>query len=248
MAATTGKQTDDVIASFNQSHSLIDLLTAAGYPLGWQRGNVARLSRPGKPKNETSVIVFTDINRSYHHSGNDALYTTGHTRDAFDVWTHITHNGDTKAAWAAAKQEQGKWEAAPVLVFDHKPQSIGSTIRRIVVNKRQDRDILDDTIEAIRTVNAAQNSNPILYARAGILSQVATDENGNHFIRNAEGAVLSSILVHAVDWVKQYRDKTGEIYLDDTSIPERIVKMLEVPTGWAHVPPCLLYTSPSPRD
>ena len=104
---TAGKQTDDVIATFNQSHRMVDLLTQAGYTLSFERGNVARLVRPGGVS--ASVVVFVGDNTSFHHSSSDVLHSE-HSHDAFDVWTHLTHNGDTKAAWTAAKKAQGKWE------------------------------------------------------------------------------------------------------------------------------------------
>lgn len=107
----------------------------------------------------------------------------------------------------------------------------------IVVNKRQDRDILLDAIEVIKQVNELNSTEPILYVRAGLLAQVAADEKNVRYIRNAEGAILSKILVDHVDWMKQYHDKEGMPRLDNAPVPERIVKMLEVVTEWAHVPP-----------
>ncbi len=114
--------------------------------------------------------------------------------------------------------------------------TLNSEFPAIVVNKRQDRDILSDAIDIIRQINERNPKRPILYVRAGILSQIAVDEKGVHFIRNAEGAILSKTLIEQIDWVKQYRDKAGDIYFDDTPVPERIVKMLEVVTDWSHVP------------
>lgn len=109
--ADQDKPTDSVISEFNRTHRIVDMLVAQGYTLGWERPNVARLSRPGRDKGQTSVIVFKDGDKemSYHHSSSDPLYTIGHCLDAFDIYTKTEHKGDAKAAYSAAKREQGKW-------------------------------------------------------------------------------------------------------------------------------------------
>lgn len=105
------KPTDNVIAEFNRTHHIVDMLVDEGYTLGWERPEVARLSRPGRDKGQTSVIVFKSGEKemSYHHSSSDPLYTIGHCRDAFDIFTATEHKGDAKLAYEAAKREQGKW-------------------------------------------------------------------------------------------------------------------------------------------
>jgi len=111
-----GQAQDDVIAEFNRTHRIADLLTAHGYTLSKRNGNLQRLSRPGREANETSIVVsvLAGTERSYHHSTTDALHTDKHARDAFDIWAHLEHAGDAKAAYTAAKKAQGKWtEAKP---------------------------------------------------------------------------------------------------------------------------------------
>jgi putative DNA primase/helicase len=111
--------TDDVIARYNAAVRVGDLLTRNGYTPGQARGRMERYSRPGANEpSQTSVIVWTDANRSYHHSSRDDLYCGdagggGHSRDAFDVLTHLEHGGDTGAAYVAAKKDLGMWEDAP---------------------------------------------------------------------------------------------------------------------------------------
>jgi len=109
-----GKRADDVIAEFNRTHRIADMLTAHGYTVGKHAGSFTRLARPGKPASETSLViaVVNGAERSYHHSTSDALHTDKHARDAFDVWTHLEHGGDAKQAYIAAKQAQGKWTDA----------------------------------------------------------------------------------------------------------------------------------------
>lgn len=111
--AEADQPVDDVIAEFNRTHDLVALLTERGYQIGRRSDTTVRLSRPGRDKDQTSVVVFLDGNtqRSYHHSSSDSLHTGshGHTRDAFDVWTHLQHDGDQAVAYEAAKRLQGKW-------------------------------------------------------------------------------------------------------------------------------------------
>jgi len=106
-----GKRADDVIAEFNRTHPIAALLTAHGYTQGRSSGGLTRLSRPGRAASETSIVIaaVNGAERSYHHSTSDALHTDRHARDAFDVWAHLEHGGDAKAAYRAAKQQQGKW-------------------------------------------------------------------------------------------------------------------------------------------
>ena len=99
---------DDVIETFNQTYSVADILLRNGYTKGSTSADGTRFSRPGRDNSQTSIVIFPN-GRSYHHSGNDVLHTDGHTRDAFDAYTNLEHDGDTKAAYQAAKRQQGKW-------------------------------------------------------------------------------------------------------------------------------------------
>ena len=104
------KTADDVIDRFNAEVKIGNLLLAHGYQLGRTYANIERYSRPGREKGQTSVVVWTDENRSYHHSSSDPLYTNGHSRDCFDVFTRLEHTSDASAAYVAAKKQFGLWE------------------------------------------------------------------------------------------------------------------------------------------
>jgi hypothetical protein len=104
---------DSIIAQFNEAVKVGDLLTQRGYQLGKSFKGIERYSRPGRDKGQTSVVVWTESNRSYHHSSSDALYCGDHSRDAYDVFTQLEHGGDGKAAYMAAKKELGLWEEQP---------------------------------------------------------------------------------------------------------------------------------------
>jgi len=98
------------IVKFNDTIKIGDLLTARGYQLGRKFPSMERYARPGREKGETSVVVWLEDNRSYHHSSSDNLNCNGHSRDAFDVFTALEHNGDTKAAFIAAKKQLDLWQ------------------------------------------------------------------------------------------------------------------------------------------
>jgi len=102
---------------FNQTHSIVELLTAHGYQLSYAQANGARLARPGRHQAESSVTVFParadgSPELSIHFSTNDLLYSrdyideqSGQVRrqahDAFSIYVRLTHGGDWGAAYTA---------------------------------------------------------------------------------------------------------------------------------------------------
>jgi hypothetical protein len=106
---------DDVIGTFRAENPLGALLQRYGYT----PCSPNRYARPGSESGRPSVTiaVIAGIERSFHHSSNDALHTeSNHARDAFDVWCELEHDGNQKAAYEAAKKAQGKWEETKVAV------------------------------------------------------------------------------------------------------------------------------------
>jgi len=100
--------TDTVIAKFNEVAPIGDVLSEYGYVLRNKYENVQRYVRPGGKS--ASVVVFTDTNRSYHHSSSDPLYVNGHSHDAFDVYTELEHGGDVSAAYVDVKKQLNMWD------------------------------------------------------------------------------------------------------------------------------------------
>lgn len=107
-----GDPLDDVIAEFNRTHTIVELLTANDYTLVKEGRDYARLARPDRDTSSVVVFKTETPERSYHHSTSDPLHTEDHARDAFDVWTQLQHDGDASKAYEAAKREQGKWTEA----------------------------------------------------------------------------------------------------------------------------------------
>lgn len=117
-----------VRASFNAKYSCIRLLQKRGYQVVHQNkskdGAVAltRMSRPGK-EGVPSVTVFPATDRlpeiAVMWSGNDDLHselvTDGNGksrregRDAYQIFTMLYCEGNSKAAWSTAKKALGLW-------------------------------------------------------------------------------------------------------------------------------------------
>jgi hypothetical protein len=91
---------DEERTTFNQKHSLVDLLIEHGYQLSFRSKAMTRLARPGRTKSYSSVTVFParedgTPELSVHFSSNDPLYCheyldpTGqvrrHAHDAYAV-------------------------------------------------------------------------------------------------------------------------------------------------------------------
>lgn len=109
---TSNGHMDDVIETFNATHTMRSYCL----DLGWTVGKGGRLSRPGKPDSNGLAILDED-NVAFAWSSNDPLHRTNGAglplpMDPFDVYTIMKHDGDFKAAYVQAKKDQGKWTEA----------------------------------------------------------------------------------------------------------------------------------------
>lgn len=98
------REGDSVIASFNRSHSIRELLEAHNYTAK----GVDRFIAPNSKTRMPGVKLFTDgdLERVFSHHGSDAL-ADDHSHDAFGVFTILEHDGDVKAAVKAAAADLG---------------------------------------------------------------------------------------------------------------------------------------------
>lgn len=115
------RPTNDVRQAFNERHRIVDLLTAHGYQASFETNNLTRLSRPGRDSSNSSVTIFPPREDgapelSIHFSSNDALYSEEYldprtrqirrkVHDAFYIYVMLEHEGDWRAAYAAAREE-----------------------------------------------------------------------------------------------------------------------------------------------
>lgn len=106
---------------FNRQQSLVDLLVKHGYQVCFTNDSMTRLSRPGRPKQNSSVIVFPGRDEetpelSIHFSTNDDLYSEEyiHPRtkqvkrrayDAYSVFAFLEHDGNWHRARRAAQRQ-----------------------------------------------------------------------------------------------------------------------------------------------
>jgi putative DNA primase/helicase len=95
----------NVIAAFNQVHTVEDLLVEHGYT---RRGN--RWMSPTSSSGLAGVTIL-DGGRVYSHHGADPL-ADGHSHDAFDLFRILDHGGDARVAIKAAAEDLGMGSAA----------------------------------------------------------------------------------------------------------------------------------------
>lgn len=88
-----------VIEAFNRSHDAAQLLELHGYV---KRGK--RFASPGT--SHAAGLALLDSGKVYCHHQGDPL-ATGRALDSFDLYVHLTHRGDMRAAVKAAAAELG---------------------------------------------------------------------------------------------------------------------------------------------
>lgn len=96
----------NVIAAFNEAHTVEDLLAKHGY----KRKGASRWLSPTSSTGLAGVKILDG--RVFSHHGSDPL-AGDHTRDAFDVYRILEHGGDTKAAVKAAATALGIGASEP---------------------------------------------------------------------------------------------------------------------------------------
>lgn len=89
----------NVIAAFNQVHTVEEMLETHGYT---RRGE--RWISPTSLSGLAGVIILDG--RVYSHHASDPL-ADGHAHDAFDIYRLLDHGGDAWAAIKAAAEELG---------------------------------------------------------------------------------------------------------------------------------------------
>lgn len=110
---------ESIRAAFNSRHRIVDLLTRHGYQISFSTDAMTRLSRPGRDKGHSSVIVFPGRDDgtpelSIHFSTSDALYSEEYlnprtnqikrrAHDAYSIYAYLAHQGDWKKAYRAAR-------------------------------------------------------------------------------------------------------------------------------------------------
>lgn len=103
-----GEAGENVIAAYNEAHTIQDVLSGAGY-----RQFGKRWLSPNSGSNIPGVVVFDD-GRAYSHHASDP-FDPAHSFDAFDVFCHYEHLGNVTAAVRAAGEalEIAKLPSAP---------------------------------------------------------------------------------------------------------------------------------------
>ena len=101
---------------FNVTHSVHDILVAAGYEQHPAKGNPKgdNYRHPNSKSGSYSAMVYCDTGRVSTQSPDDPLYSDqSNSHDAFGTWCVLNHGGDQKAALQAVTQMRGTTLAAP---------------------------------------------------------------------------------------------------------------------------------------
>jgi putative DNA primase/helicase len=96
---SSGKQSADVIGSYNSNVTIDDILSRNGYQVC-----DARAIRPGG--SHYSIFISKEKNRSFHHNTNDPL-GDGYWHSPFDVFCLLEHQGNISAAVRTAAEMFG---------------------------------------------------------------------------------------------------------------------------------------------
>ncbi len=184
---------DPVIGKFNDTVKVGDILERNNYKLGRSFQDIKRYSRPGREQNVTSIVVWNRENRSYHHSSSDALYVNGHSRDAFDVFTTLEHNGDTKSAYIAAKKQLDLWqEAVEVTVTGLKKKPQASEEPTEEPDSDEDAKLLEWPVHDHGNASVVKAMHPDAFGFCDALRWMAN--TGTHYeTENAERSVNRAI-------------------------------------------------------
>lgn len=95
-------QGESVIAAYNRTHPITELMLAHGYTQSY--GD--KWNRPDSKSR--GVSVHPDTNTMYAYSQNDPMYTDGiHSASAFDIYMKLEHGNDLRSAVREAAREMG---------------------------------------------------------------------------------------------------------------------------------------------
>lgn len=105
----------EVRSLFNAAHSIVDVLVRHGYKVKYRTKMLVRMVRPGGETASLSVLPAAGERPevAIAHNTADALFRDGKGHDAYSIEQTLTHRGDWKEAYMAAKKSVGKWEDAP---------------------------------------------------------------------------------------------------------------------------------------
>lgn len=107
----------------------------------------------------------------------------------------------------------------------------------IVCNDRQLGDVMEDALGAIAAYNSSNHTQPIVYVRAGALTEVATDENDGLIAYGVNNHRARNILGKVADWVTVTKRSDGYENYTNVFPPIDVCNSLITQTsGWPGVP------------
>jgi len=204
---SSGKQSADVIGSYNNNISISDILSRNDYQVSG-----VRAIRPGG--SHYSVFISKEKNHSFHHNTNDPL-GDGYWHSPFDVFCLLEHQGNISAAVRAAAETLGLNSNDA----EDEPDAEQDGLPGIRVNHRHLRDVVDDSIQALLSANAP----PILFIRSGLLSRIRIDEHHTPTIEPLSEVALRGRLARIANYYSE-RTYKKTTFKDPVPPPYEIVR------------------------
>ncbi len=204
---SSGKQSADVIGSYNSNVTIADILSRNGYQVC-----DGRAIRPGG--SHYSVFISKEKNRSFHHNTNDPL-GDGYWHSPFDVFCLLEHQGNLSAAVRTAAERFG----LHCNDTEDEPDTNQDGLPGIRVNHRHFRDVVDDSIQALSSANVP----PILFVRSGLLSRIRIDEHHTPAIEPLSEVALRGRLARIANYYSE-RTYKKNTFKDPVPPPYEIVR------------------------
>jgi len=211
---SSGKQSIDVIGSYNCAFQISEILSRNGYQiLG------SKAIRPGG--SHFSVSVSEDKNRSFHHNTNDPL-GDGYWHSPFDVFCLLEHHGNISTAVRAA---------AEILGFNQNSEDENDAEQDdfpgIRVNHRHLRDVVGDSLQALLSAN----NPPMLFVHSGSLSRIRVDEHQTPSIEPISEVALRGRLARIANFYSERTYKKAT-FKDPVPPPYEVVRDILSLSSW----------------
>lgn len=119
---------------------------------------------------------------------------------------------------------------------DCSPPCSGEPLPQIVTNDRQLPTITAEALEALVAANARHIAHPVAYVRAGLLTRVVRDEQGEVLTQPLSEPAAKGLLARCAQWIRLRVDKDGQPIVTDVFPPTAVVRDLLALSYWMHLP------------
>ncbi len=106
----------------------------------------------------------------------------------------------------------------------------------IVTNNRQLPEITQDVLKAIQRTNEQTFTTPVVYIRAGLLTRIVEDENGEHVTQPLHEAAARGIFARCAQWGRAHTDRMGIQQIKPVFPPATVVRDVLALGNWPQLP------------